>query len=291
VDLKELLPIKCCGYGSGIRCLIGPWIRDSEKFFSRSWIPDLGSRISNPIFLKISVQISIPDPQHVPKWAGGMWVIGVSLEACKEHFTRNYLQISKIGAVLRILDVYPGSDFFTSRILDPNCLLKMVLWSRKQCCGFLPIPDPGSKNSNKRERWKKLDVKPSGSGIRKKPIPDPGVKKAPDPGTGSATLLENIIRVVHPESEQWSSVADPGCLSHIRLFSIPNPGSELSPKKWFLCSRKYDTCCSSRIRMQTFYPFQIQGSKRHRISDPGFRIRKTGVERKIKILHWTGLVV
>ena len=42
---------------------------------------------------------------------------------------------------------------------------------RFQCCGsgmfipgpgswFLPIPDPGSKNSNKRERWKKLDVKP-----------------------------------------------------------------------------------------------------------------------------------
>ncbi len=25
-------------------------------------------------------------------------------------------------------------------------------------------------------------------GIRKKPIPDPGVKKAPDPGSGSATL-------------------------------------------------------------------------------------------------------
>jgi hypothetical protein len=27
-----------------------------------------------------------------------------------------------------------------------------------------------------------------GSGIRNKPIPDPGVKKAPDPGSGSATL-------------------------------------------------------------------------------------------------------
>jgi hypothetical protein len=26
------------------------------------------------------------------------------------------------------------------------------------------------------------------SGIPKKPIPDPGVKKAPDPGSGSATL-------------------------------------------------------------------------------------------------------
>jgi hypothetical protein len=28
-----------------------------------------------------------------------------------------------------------------------------------------------------------------GSGIRKKPIQDPGVKKAPDPGSGSTTLI------------------------------------------------------------------------------------------------------
>jgi hypothetical protein len=28
------------------------------------------------------------------------------------------------------------------------------------------------------------------SGIREKPIPDPGVKKAPDPGSGSATLID-----------------------------------------------------------------------------------------------------
>ncbi len=31
-----------------------------------------------------------------------------------------------------------------------------------------------------------------GSGIRKKPIPDPGVKKVPDPGFGSATLLQKF---------------------------------------------------------------------------------------------------
>ncbi len=31
-----------------------------------------------------------------------------------------------------------------------------------------------------------------GSGFRKKPIPDPGVKQAPDPGSGSATLLRTI---------------------------------------------------------------------------------------------------
>ncbi len=47
-----------------------------------------------------------------------------------------------ILSVLRIRDVYPGS-----RILEPD---------------FYPsrISDPGSKNSNKRERWKKLVVIP-----------------------------------------------------------------------------------------------------------------------------------
>jgi hypothetical protein len=31
-------------------------------------------------------------------------------------------------------------------------------------------------------------IRDPASGIRKKPLPDPGVKKAPDPGSGSATL-------------------------------------------------------------------------------------------------------
>ncbi len=36
-----------------------------------------------------------------------------------------------------------------------------------------------------------------GSGIRKKPIPvpDPGVKKAPDPGSGFATLVGTVFIV------------------------------------------------------------------------------------------------
>jgi hypothetical protein len=121
------------------------------------------------------------------------------------------------GAVLRIRDVYPGS------------------W-------FLPIPDPGSKNSNERQGWKKIFIKPfffgainftnlnyfivemlkkkilanfqriveiftqklslssqkygfgiqdPGSGKNLFRIPDPGVKKAPDPGSGSATLFRS----------------------------------------------------------------------------------------------------
>jgi hypothetical protein len=37
------------------------------------------------------------------------------------------------------------------------------------------------------------------SGIRKKPIPDPGIKKAPDPGFGSATLVcPNALVIQYP---------------------------------------------------------------------------------------------
>ncbi len=119
-----------------------------------------------------------------------------------------------------------------SRILDPESL-------------FLPIADPGSKNSNKREGWKKicchtllypqisqnlklsyfwnaeeknlgqfwknyrifltkklsLSSQKYGFGIRDPEksysgswIPDPGVKKSPDPGSGSATLRCTLIQ-------------------------------------------------------------------------------------------------
>jgi hypothetical protein len=77
------------------------------------------------------------------------------------------------------------------------------------------------------------------------------------------------------------SVADPGCLSRIRLFSIPDPnclhpGSSsknlciLTPKKakkWFLSSKKYDPGCSSgsRIRMLTFF------HPESRIPNPGVK--------------------
>jgi hypothetical protein len=54
-----------------------------------------------------------------------------------------------------------------------------------------------------------------------------------------------------------SSVADLGCLSRIRIFSIPDPGSAFcikefkyfNPKKWLLSSQNYDPGCSSRIRI------------------------------------------
>ncbi len=97
-----------------------------------------------------------------------------------------------------------------------------------------------------------------------------------------------------PCSDTLSSVPDPGCLSRIpdptffhpgsriRTVSIPDPGSSsknlsiLTPKKpktWFLSSRKYDPVCSSRIRMQTFYPSRIPDPGVKKAPDPGSRIR------------------
>ena len=81
-------------------------------------------------------------------------------------------------------------------------------------------------------------------------------------------------------SKIWfgGSVADPSCLSRIPgpNFSIPDPNffhsgyvsrnlGILTPN-FFFSSRKYDPGCSSRIRIQIFYPSWIQRSK---APDPG----------------------
>jgi hypothetical protein len=65
-----------------------------------------------------------------------------------------------------------------------------------------------------------------------------------------------------------SRITDPNCFhpgSWIRIKEL----KYFNPKKWFLSSRKYDPNCLSRIRILTFYPSRIQGSKRHPIPDPG----------------------
>jgi hypothetical protein len=82
--------------------------------------------------------------------------------------------------VLRIRDVYPGSRIrsFPSQIR------------------IISLPDPGSKNSSiltqkivskHSELWSGF-VHPR-SGFIPSRIPDPGVKKIPNPGSGSATLV------------------------------------------------------------------------------------------------------
>ena len=78
------------------------------------------------------------------------------------------------------------------------------------------------------------------------------------------------LRPQHPLGSvllESCSVANPGCLSRIRIFSIPDPGSKRFPDphkefkyfnlKYFLSSRKYDPGCSSRILIS--YPIRILG--------------------------------
>ncbi len=109
---------------------------------------------------------------------------------------------------------------------------------------------------------------------------------APLPGSpGNSQPRRHCLKT---HTSFFFSVADPGCLSRIRIFSILDsnffhPGSRIrifpsripdphkrieacNPRKVFLSSRKYDSGCSSRVPI--FYPSRIPGSKRHWIPDP-----------------------
>jgi hypothetical protein len=94
-------------------------------------------------------------------------------------------KIAPKNSVLRIRDVYPGSRIQLFSIPVPNCLHTgsasmnlSILTSKKPNKWFLSSRkyDPGCSS-----RIRMLTFYPSR-------IPDPGVKKAPDPGSGSATL-------------------------------------------------------------------------------------------------------
>jgi hypothetical protein len=108
--------------------------------------------------------------------------------------------------VLRIRDVYPGSRiriFSHPGSRKPKTTTK-ERGEKKFCHTFLcsqkfhKIENYFSFEVLKKKIWANfqriielftLKNMALGSGIRKKPIPDPGVKKAPDPGSGSATLV------------------------------------------------------------------------------------------------------
>ncbi len=68
-------------------------------------------------------------------------------------------------------------EVFTQKIFNTYALKYMGLGSG--------IRDPGS------------EIRDPRSGIRKKPIPDPRVKKAPDPGSGSATLDSRVHKTTY----------------------------------------------------------------------------------------------
>ena len=101
----------------------------------------------------------------------------------------------------------PGSDFFPSRIPDSNCLhpgsririkeFKYFLTSKKWFLSSRKY-DLGCSS-----RIRMLTFYPSR-------IPDPGVKKAPDPGSGTATLScrkiedQDSLMLLDP-NQTWTS--------------------------------------------------------------------------------------
>jgi hypothetical protein len=89
----------------------------------------------------------------------------------------------RLAPVLRIRDVYSGSEFFPSRI--PG-----------QKDSRIPDPDPHQTNLSILKLFlrSRLIFYPSR-------ISDPGLKKAPDPGSGPTTLICTQTRLVRYESK------------------------------------------------------------------------------------------
>ncbi len=68
-----------------------------------------------------------------------------------------------------------------------------------------------------------------------------------------------------------TSVADPGCLSRIRIFSIPDPHQTIEVflhKKLFLSSWQYDPGCSSQTQILDFF-LSIPDPGAKKAPDPG----------------------
>jgi hypothetical protein len=79
----------------------------------------------------------------------------------------------------------------------------------------------------------------------------------------SCRTKEKIVKL--SRIQRILSVAYPGCLSWMRIFSIPDPGSasknlSILTQKIVSNSWKYDPCCSSRIWILIFYPY-FSGSR------------------------------
>jgi hypothetical protein len=87
-----------------------------------------------------------------------------------------------------------------------------------------------------------------------------------------------------------SRIPDPNCLH-------PDPGyasknlSILTPRKWFLNSRKYDPGCSSRIRILTFYPSRIPDPGVKKAPDPGFATLVRTASAFLLLSHWIRILI
>ncbi len=229
---------------------------------------------------------------------------------CRAPF-RALLQVLPLTSGLRIRDVYPGSEFFPSRIQEPkpttavpSAALPSGLYSRyrptsSDFCNpgsrVKKLPDPGSESAaknlsifNPNNCFKSSRKNDSGCSSRIRilifypsRIPDSGSRG--QKGTGSRNPGQQLSHL--PRSLQGStpgtglplnSVADPGCLSRIRIFPsrIPEPRPTTVPSAALpsgLFSRypttTYQCCGSGMFIPDPNFSILDQGSKRFRIPD------------------------
>ncbi len=113
-------------------------------------------------------------------------------------------------AVFRIQDVYPGSECFPSRI----CIKEFKYFNPKNCFLSSRKYDPGCSS--------RIRI------FYPSKIPDPGVKKAPDPESGSTTL---ILGAVPHLSEKLDP--NPHESQHSGVLGAQNGSMEVSgPSQW-----------------------------------------------------------
>ncbi len=177
-------------------------------------------------------------------------------------FFANIPSVADPGCISRIpgcLSRIPDPDFYPSRIPDPktgtkergeNNLLSYLFSSHK----FHKIVNYFYFEMLKKKIWanfqriiefltQKIVTKPTKiwvwdprSGIRKKPIRDPGVKKAPDPGSGSATLNIPYYRTKWHKPVHWAVLwirIQIGWCPWIRTWIwLRNPDPDPGGKKW-----------------------------------------------------------
>ncbi len=107
-----------------------------------------------------------------------------------------YLRLSKTNYAVNLINIYLVHGIYSniqvSSVVDPGCL------SRIPDPNF-SIPDPGSESSILTQKIdsKLSEINDPGCSSRilifySSSIPDRGVKKSPDPGSGSATLLVSL---------------------------------------------------------------------------------------------------
>ncbi len=119
---------------------------------------------------------------------------------------------------------------------DPGCL------SRIPDPNFYPsrIPDPWSKNSNKRQGWKFFFVKPFFVGT-------------------NFTKMDIILFLICWRKNFWPNSP--------RIFEVFTQKIVIKPSKIWV----WDPGSEIRDPEKTYSGSRIQGSKRHRIPDPGSR--------------------